>query len=79
MGNIQKPGADVLRRNPENECGQPVGQLNVMIRGAGLQTISFYCNQPRLHVDRCRFEGADVVVEARRRADGANSINISSP
>jgi hypothetical protein len=68
MTDIPKPQGDVLRRNPENECGTPVGQVSVKIHGLpDLQTISFYCNKPRLHTDECAFEGAEVVVKARRR------------
>lgn len=64
---IKKPDGEVLRRNPEAECGTPVGQLNVRIHGLpGFQTVSFYCNQPRLHTDGCKFTGNDVVVTARR-------------
>ena len=72
MTNVPKPAGDVLRRNPEQECGTPVGQVSVRVNGLpGIQTISFYCNQPRLHRDLCRFEGASVVVYARRRDDEA--------
>lgn len=67
MSDIQKPTGDVLRRNPENECGQPVGQVNIMVQGLGLQTVSFYCNQTRLHRDGCKFVGAEVVVTGKAR------------
>ena len=74
MYDIPKPG-DVLRRNAETECGTPVGQVSIKINGVDkFQTVSFYCNKPRLHTDECAFEGADIVVRARRRADGRNSI-----
>lgn len=70
MADIPRPQGDVLRRNAEKECGIPVGQVSVKIQGLpDIQTISFYCNQPRLHLDGCRFEGASVVVAARRRDD----------
>lgn len=74
MTDIPKPTGDVLRRNPERECGTPVGQVNVKIRGLGLQTISFYCNKPRLHTDGCEFVGAEVVVRAKRRGDDSALI-----
>lgn len=68
MSDIPKPTGDVLRRNPERECGQPVGQMNLVIHGVpGYQTVSFYCNQPRLHTDQCRFVGTHVVVYATRQ------------
>jgi hypothetical protein len=71
MNDIPKPTGDVLRRNPERECGTPVGQVNIVMRGfPGIQTISFYCNQPRLHVDDCKFVGKDVIV--RKNRDQAN-------
>lgn len=67
MTDIPKPTGDVLRRNSENECGNPVGQISVAVQGLpGFQTISFYCNQPRLHTDGCRFVGKQVVVVANR-------------
>lgn len=62
MPDIPKPTGSVLRRNAEHECGTPVGQINVQIQGLGLQTISFYCNQPRLHTDGCKFVGSEVTV-----------------
>lgn len=72
MTDIPKPTGDVLRRNPEKECGTPVGQVNVVVQGlAEIQTISFYCNKPRLHLDECEFLGKEVRV---RRA--ANIIPI---
>lgn len=69
MTNIPTPQGDVLRRNPEAECGRPVGQVNVSVHGLpGFQTISFYCNQPRLHRDQCHFQGAQVNVYANRQS-----------
>lgn len=66
MPDIPKPTGDVLRRNAERECGQPVGQINITVHGlSGFQTVSFYCNQPRLHTDECRFEGEQVVVKSK--------------
>lgn len=68
MYDIPKPGGDILRRNPERECGRPVGQVSVKIRDIpDFQTISFYCNKKRLHTDECAFEGNDIVVRARPR------------
>lgn len=65
--NIPKPQGDVLRRNAEHECGTPIGQVSVAVSGLpGFQTISFYCNQPRLHTDGCRFVGKDVTVVSNR-------------
>jgi hypothetical protein len=67
MTDIPKPQGDVLRRNAERECGTPIGQVNIKIQGLpGFQTVSFYCNQPRLHVDACKFVGNSVVVVANR-------------
>ena len=62
MNNIPRPQGDVLRRNAEHECGTPVGQVNVMIQDLGLQSISFYCNQPRLHIGACLFRGKEVEI-----------------
>jgi hypothetical protein len=77
MSDIPKPTSAVLRRNAENECGAPVGQVNLVIQMIpGIQTVSFYCNQPRLHTDECRFDGTEVVVRARRRADGASALHL---
>lgn len=57
----------MLRRNPENECGTPVGQINVVVQGLpGVQTISFYCNRPRLHKGMCTFVGKEVTILANR-------------
>jgi hypothetical protein len=68
MPDIPKPQGDVLRRNAEHECGTPIGQVNVAVKGLpGFQTISFYCNQPRLHADECVFNGAQIVVRANHR------------
>jgi hypothetical protein len=67
MTDIPKPSGDVLRRNPEAECGTPVGQMNLVIHGfPGYQTVSFYCNKPRLHTDECGFVGAEVTVRRNR-------------
>lgn len=64
MTDIPKPQGDVLRRNAERECGTPVGQVNVAVHGLpGFQTISFYCNKPRLHSDECEFIGKEVLVK----------------
>lgn len=76
MSDIQKPEGDVLRRNAERECGTPIGQLAVRIHGSGVQVISFYCTKPRLHTDGCEFVGNDVVVQARRRGDGHDSVSL---
>ena len=60
--------SDVLRRNSVKECGQPVGQLNVVIRGIPeAQTISFYCTEPKLHLGACRFVGNDLIISKRDR------------
>ena len=71
MPDIPKPTGDVLRRNPERECGTPVGQVSVLIHNREghkeMQTISFYCNKPRLHIDECEFVGAGVVIRKRIR------------
>lgn len=68
MPDIPKPTGAVLRRNPERECGTPVGQVSVAVQGLpGFQTISFYCNQPRLHVGGCMFIGKEVEVKGRAR------------
>lgn len=80
MSNIPKPGGDVLRRNPENECGIPLGQMAVKIQGLpDIQVISFYCNQRRLHTGACQFLGADLVVISRRREDGRDSVSLLRP
>ena len=80
MGELQKPSNDVLRRNAENECGTPVAQINVKINGIpDIQTISFYCNKPRLHTDECAFVGAQAIVRARPRDDGRGAINLLRP
>lgn len=66
MNDIPRPQGDVLRRNAERECGTPVGQVSVKIQGlADFQTISFYCNRPRLHLGECCFIGKDVIVRRR--------------
>lgn len=53
----------VLRRNALKECGLPVGQVNIVIKGlADFQTVSFYCNQPKGHLDLCRFKTKEVTV-----------------
>lgn len=75
MNDIPTPQGEVLRRNPERECGTPVGQISVKIQGISrFQTISFYCNKPRLHRDECAFVGTNVVVRARRREDQGSAI-----
>lgn len=67
MSDIPRPAGDVLRRNPEGECGTPIGQLNIAVRGlSGFQTVSFYCNKSRLHQDECSFVGKDVTVRSNR-------------
>ena len=67
MSDIPKPQGDVLRRNPERECGTPIGQISAKVHGLpGFQTISFYCNKPRLHQDECAFVGKDVTVRSNR-------------
>lgn len=78
MADISKPSNDVLRRNADQECGTPVGQMAIKIHGLpDFQVISFYCNQPRLHTDECRFVGADLEVRRRRRDDGADGIRLN--
>ena len=63
MNDIPKPQGDVLRRNPDRECGTPIGQVSVVVHGLpGFQTISFYCNQPRLHVTPCVFVGKELTI-----------------
>lgn len=53
----------VLRKNSLKECGLPVGQINIVIKGIpGFQTVSFSCNQPKGHLDLCRFETREVTV-----------------
>lgn len=80
MPEIEKPSGAVLRRNPEHECGLPVGQLNIVVDMIpGVQTVSFYCNKLRLHRDECMFEGAQVTVRARPREDGRGAINLIGP
>lgn len=76
MSDIPKPSGDVLRRNAEQECGAPVGQVSVKIRDIpDFQTISFYCNKPRLHTDECEFVGKQVVVKrVRGSVNGVNSL-----
>lgn len=67
MADIPKPSGTVLRRNAEHECGTPVGQVNVVIHNIpGIQTISFYCNKPRLHTDKCEFIASQVRVRRNR-------------
>jgi hypothetical protein len=79
MTDIPKPSGDSLRRNSEAECGQPVGQISVLIHGIpDFQTISFYCNKTRLHTDECAFIGADLVVRRRRREDGQSAVRVRS-
>ena len=66
MYDIPKPTGDVLRRNPEQECGTPIGQVSVKVHGLpDFQTISFYCNKKRLHRDECAFEGSNILVTKR--------------
>lgn len=75
MPDIPPPSGDVLRRNAERECGTPVGQVSVKIRGLpNFQTISFYCNKERLHTDECAFVGAQVVVRRRGQTDQGSII-----
>ncbi len=70
MTDIPKPTGDVLRRNPEGECGTPIGQLNIAVRGLpGFQTVSFYCNLKRLHKDACVFVGQEIVVHGKGHPD----------
>lgn len=67
MENPYLPG-DVMRRQVEKECGAPVGQLNILIRGQqDYQTVSFYCTKPKFHLDECEFVGKDLIVRKRRR------------
>jgi hypothetical protein len=67
MPDIPRPQGDVLRRNAEHECGTPIGQVSIVIHGLdGFQTVSFYCNKPRLHTDECMFIARQVVVQANR-------------
>jgi hypothetical protein len=66
MTDIPKPQGAVLRRNPERECGTPIGQVNAVVHKLpGFHTISFYCNLPRLHSGECIFLGTSVVVRRR--------------
>lgn len=66
MSDIPKPTGDVLRRNAEHECGTPIGQIAIKIHGvASFQNVSFYCNQPRLHLGECCFLGKDVIIRRR--------------
>lgn len=74
MSDIPKPQGDVLRRNPEHECGTPIGQVNVMVAGLGIQTISFYCNLKRLHHEGCKFVGNEIVVSAKSHPDAYRLI-----
>lgn len=61
-------GKRVLRRNASQECGAPVGQLNIKVQNIpNVQTVSFYCTKPKLHRDECEFVGVDLVVKRRRR------------
>lgn len=75
---IPRPQGDVLRRNAERECGTPIGQVSVAVQGLpGFQTISFYCNQKRLHTDECAFVGKDVIVRKNRdQVDRANKLIV---
>ena len=61
----------VLRVNSDRECGLPVGQITVKLKlsltAGGFEVISFYCNQPNLHRDACKFEGSQVVVYGKTR------------
>jgi hypothetical protein len=67
MPDIPKPTGDVLRRNADRECGTPVGQIHIAVKGLpGFQTVSFYCNKTRLHTDECAFIGVEVTVRANR-------------
>lgn len=69
MTDIPKPDGKVLRRNAEKECGLPVGQLTIKVDNLpGFQNVSFYCNQPRLHTDGCKFVGSELVITRRRKA-----------
>ncbi len=74
MADIPRPQGDILRRNAERECGTPIGQVSVAVQGLpGFQTMSFYCNQPRLHTDECAFVGTQVIV--RKNRDTVNGVN----
>ena len=67
MSDIPRPSGDVLRRNAEQECGTPVGQMSIKIHLVpDFQTVSFYCNKKRFHTDECAFVGQALVVTARR-------------
>lgn len=78
MADTPRPSGEVLRRNPERECGTPVGQLNIKIKGIpDFQVVSFYCTLPRLHTEACCFVGSEVVVQARRRGDGRDALHLS--
>lgn len=80
MVDIPKPSNNVLRRNAEQECGAPVGQMAIKIHNLpDFQVVSFYCNQSRLHTDECRFVGSDLEVRRRRRDDGADQIRLRRP
>jgi hypothetical protein len=68
MTDIPKPSGKVLRRNPELECGQPIGQLAIKIKkNEAFELVSFYCNQPRLHTDGCKFVGSELIVSQKPR------------
>lgn len=69
MAEVPRLTSDVQRRNPLLECGVPVGQLNIKIQGSirPFETVSFYCNRPKLHSGECEFIGAELIVRRRRR------------
>lgn len=67
---------DVLRKGQQAECGLPVGQMHLKIKGSDrpFDTISFYCNKPKRHLDGCEFVGKELVVTRRRREDGKDPL-----
>jgi len=63
MAEYTEDAKAVLRRNALKECGLPVGQINIVIKDMpGYQTVSFYCNKPKSHLDLCEFKTNQVTV-----------------
>lgn len=64
MAEYSEQAKRVLRKNALKECGLLVGQINIVIKGLeGFQTVSFYCNQPKSHLDMCAFRTKDLIVQ----------------
>lgn len=58
----------VLRKNALQECGLPVGQVSIVIKGRpGFETVSFYCNKTKQHLDQCAFMSAELIISRRPR------------